>query len=117
MKPIDPKHCGISDVIFISNKNRYERIRKKDILYIEAQGAYVDIYVIDGKMNLSTHLKNFLAQLDDSAFIQISRKHVVNISHVLEIYRESVVVGIQHIPITKMYRSGLMEKVPIIKTK
>lgn len=39
----------INESIFISNNNRYERIDKIDILYIEAQGSYVDIYTEEKK--------------------------------------------------------------------
>lgn len=118
MKPtLDATILSLNEVIFVSNKNRYERVLKKDILYIEAQGAYVDIYVNDGKKNLSTHLKSFLSQLDDTTFIQVSRKHAVNVLHIDGFSTTDLKIKDSTIAISKSYRSQLLEKLPIIKTK
>jgi DNA-binding LytR/AlgR family response regulator len=114
---LDSTILSLNEVIFVSNKNRYERILKKDILYIEAQGAYVDIYVHDGKKNLSTHLKSFLSQLGDTTFIQVSRKHAVNILHIDGFTSTDLKIKDSTIAISKSYRSQLLEKLPIIKTK
>jgi DNA-binding LytR/AlgR family response regulator len=117
MKALDPQSYNLNEVIYISNKNRYERLHKRDILYIEAQGAYVDIYAINGKKNLSTHLKSFLSQIDDTAFVQVSRKHAVNVIHIQEVLSDSIIIGKQSISTGKMYRNNLLEKLPIIKSK
>lgn len=117
MREPDTHPFNLNEVIYISNKNRYERLHKRDILYVEAQGAYVDIYALSGKKNLSTHLKSFLSQIDDRSFIQVSRKHAVNLIHIQEVLSDSVIVGKQIISTGKMYRNHLLEQLPIIKSK
>jgi len=120
MKPLDSDLDSVqslNEVIYISNRNRYERLKKKDILFIEAQGAYIDIYSTCGKKNISTHLKSFLNQIDDSAFVQISRKHAVNIIHIELVHSNAVVIAKQSITIGKLYRNNLLKKLPIIKSK
>lgn len=117
MQKTDLQSYALNEVIYISNRNRFEKLLKKDILYIEAQGAYVDIYAISGKKNLSTHLKSFLSQIGDTTFIQVSRKHAVNIIHIQEILSDSIIIGKQIISTSKMYRNNLLEKLPIIRSK
>ncbi|WP_255066595.1 LytTR family DNA-binding domain-containing protein [Lacihabitans sp. LS3-19] len=107
----------IDESIFISNNNRYERIDKIDILFIEAQGSYVDIYAHDRKISFSTHLKSILDQMKDENFVQVSRKHIVNINHIQEIHNDYLTISNFNIPTSKMYKSDLLEKIPIIKTK
>lgn len=118
MKSLDTSPTlSLSDIVFITNKNRYEKLYKKDILFIEAQGAYVDIYVKDGVRNLSTHLKSFLFQLSDASFVQVSRSHAVNILHIDGFSKDELKIKHHSISISRPFRQDLLKLLPIIKTK
>ncbi len=88
-----------------------------EILFIEAQGSYVDIYLSDRKIGFSTHLKSLLEQMDDPSFIQVSRKHAVNIHQIYEIHNDFLIIGNYTVPTSKMYKINLLKNMPIIKTK
>ena len=107
----------LTDSIFISHRKSYIKIQKKDILFLEAQGAYVDIYVQDGKRSISTHLKSFLLQLDDTSFVQVSRKHAINLCYIDEFTSTDLKIKEHTISISKPFRSQLIDKLPIIRTK
>lgn len=55
--------------------------------------------------------------MQDDSFVQISRRHIVNINHIQEIHNDYLTISNLNIPTSKMYKSELLEKIPIIKTK
>jgi DNA-binding LytR/AlgR family response regulator len=108
----------LNEVIFIPNKNRYERILKNEICFIEAQGAYVDIFLIDEKKyRVSTNLQQFIIQISDDFFFKVSRKHIINVNQVTAFQSSKVWFGEKHIDVSKPFRESLEIKLPIIRTK
>lgn len=106
-----------SDSIFVPNRHTFVRIKKKDIYMVVADGSYIKIYLKDKKYQLSTNLKNFIAQLDDPDFLRISRKYLINTNHVHEINGNAVYVGEYEALLTKANRQEMLKKFPILKTK
>lgn len=108
----------LREVIFIPNRNRYERIIKSHILYMEAQGAYVDIYLINkDKHRISTNLQQFIEQISDDYFFKVSRKHIININQITAFQNNKVWFDEKEIIVTKTYKLALESKLPIIRTK
>jgi DNA-binding LytR/AlgR family response regulator len=105
-------HC-----IYVVENYRYERIKKTDILFIEANGAYVDIHTTGKKYSLSTNLGNLMDQLSGAEFVRVSRSHVVNVHHVEAVQANTVFVQQHPIGISKSFRQALMAMLPIIRTK
>lgn len=105
-------HC-----IFIADNYRYERIRKTDILFIAANGAYVDIYTVSKRYSLSTNLGNFVSQLQEPEFVRVSRSHVVNLHHIESVQGSTLFIQQHAISISKPFRPLLLGLLPIIRTK
>jgi DNA-binding LytR/AlgR family response regulator len=105
-------HC-----IFIADNYRYERIKKTDILFIAANGAYVDIYTAGKRYSLSTNLGNFINQVQEPAFVRVSRSHVVNLHHIESVQGSTLFIQQHAISVSKPFRQQLLGLLPIIRTK
>ena len=108
---------ALADFVFAGHKNQYERVVKSNILALTASGAYVDILTVDNKQyRVSTYLANVLEQLNDPNFVRISRKQVINLFHLELVNHDTVFLGSQNFTITKSYRQGFMDALPILRT-
>ncbi|HEX8530442.1 MAG TPA: LytTR family DNA-binding domain-containing protein [Cytophagales bacterium] len=114
-KDVNPSvldHC-----IFIADNYRYERIRKTDILFVAANGAYVDIYTAGKRYSLSTNLGNFVSQVQGPELVRVSRSHVVNLHHVESVQGNTIFIQQYTITVSKPFRQHFLSLLPIIRTK
>ncbi len=57
-------------------------VKIKDIIYIEADGAYTHFYILDTKVTTSKNLKYYQDMLDDSIFKRCHHSYLVNLHHI-----------------------------------
>lgn len=75
--------------IKFSNRNGYVLINPADILYCEADGAYTDVYLKDGRrLTDSNYLSAVENRLPQGHFVRISRSLLVNLAHILRVDRK-----------------------------
>ena len=104
-------------VFVVTTNQRYQKIATNDILYVQAEGSWVDIVTVDKTYRLSTNLGQLEPQLDDSDFCRVSRKHIVNLNHISAVQGGQLFVRDIEILIGKQYREGLIGRLPILRTK
>ena len=109
---------SLPDCVFVVTTNqRYQKIAKSDILYVQAEGSWVDIVTVDKTYRLSTNLGQVEPQLDAQSFSRVSRKHIVNLHHITAIQGGQLFIGEVAILIGKQYREPLLSQLPILRTK
>jgi DNA-binding LytR/AlgR family response regulator len=118
----EKKHAvkQLNKVIFFPVNGHFEKVEKRDILFIEAAGSYISIKTrIGKKYMLSANLKTFENQLTDPDFIRVSRKYVINLHHITKIESNTIYMDPIDTPITigDVYRKNLFESIQLIKTK
>jgi len=84
-----------------------EKVNPNDICFIKADGAYIEVHLIEGKMVLRKLLKDILTELPDN-FIQVHRSYAVNASHIDSRTASMIKIGNQEIPISRSYRDQLV---------
>lgn len=112
----------VVDSIFIPQQFLYYRVWKKDIKYIEADGAYVKVHTKDKKYQVTVNLKAFERQLNDSSFFRVSRKHLINTIYIVRINGNSLYLQMpgnkeELIVISKDMRAEILSRLLILKTK
>ena len=81
LKPEDP--------LFVALNGRMAFLRIEDIAWVQAAGDYVTLYAIDGRHGLANGaLKQWVARLPSSHFIQIHRRFLVNVEHIIRIEKK-----------------------------
>jgi DNA-binding LytR/AlgR family response regulator len=108
----------LTDSVFVvTTSQRYEKIAKNDILYVQAEGSWVDIVTADKTYRLSTNLGQIEPQLDTKYFERVSRKYIVNLHHIEAVHGSQLFIRDMNILIGKQYRDGLLSRLPILRTK
>ena len=100
----------LSDRIFVRNSDKMIKIFIKDILYIEADRNYCQIFSRDKKYVQVITLKEMEEKLPKEHFIRIHRSFIVNLDHLDEVAAGYVVIARKTIPLSKSSRIELLER-------
>lgn len=113
--PINPKQ---SDDIYIPSLKGLTKINKKDVVYLKANGSYVNIFLRnESESHLFSMNLGYLAQFFPNSFYQISRSYVINLNYIENIDSHKVKLkGISElIPIPESKKTALFKILPIVR--
>lgn len=96
---------------FIKSNQKLEKILVEDILYIEALSNYVILYTKAKKHIVYMSFKGIESQLPGHLFLKIHKSFIVAVNAIQTIDNNEVIVGDHILPISKSYRSLVMERV------
>lgn len=98
---------AVKNTIFVKDEYQYVKISLSEINYIKSDGNYIEIYG-DKKIVLKESLKNILAKLDASRFLQVHRSYVINIEKIDKIGGALVYINGAEIPLIKDKKDQLL---------
>jgi len=81
--------------ILVKTRTKNISIGQSKISYLEADSNYCYIHLIDGiRIVVSKCLKQVQSSMEDSQFLKIHRKYVINIAHVycIDISRSTIIM-------------------------
>jgi DNA-binding LytR/AlgR family response regulator len=96
------------DFIFIKENHLFHKIELKDIIYIESENVYLNIYTGKKKYLVRSKLDEFISGFANEDFFRIHRSYAINIKHLETINSLSVKVAGQDIPLHKPYKQELL---------
>lgn len=102
------------EFVFIRDSHIVRRLKVSDILYMEAQGDYVRINVIDGTYSIHSSLKSVEEKLSKNTFIRVHRSFIINVSKIDTIEGGTLIVNKNIVPVSDAYRSGLYKRMHIL---
>ena len=95
------------DHIFIKEGNHFHKINIDDILYLESDHVYVNIYTTGKKYLVRTSLQQYAEKLDKDKFIRIHRGYIVNWHKITKVALTELTIGDKALPISRTYRDEL----------
>lgn len=100
--------CHVDEAIFIRHKDVRRKVLYTNIMWIEANGSYCDIYLSNGdKLTIVHTLTSFQDKIPESLFIRIHRSYIINIHHVEGLIGNMVYVGKRTLPVSCPYYKDL----------
>lgn len=102
------------DSIFIKQNYRFVKLKKDEILIIEAEGNYCFIHTKQHRYLVRMPLVNILERLQINDLIRIHRSFSVNIKGVEEFSESEIIINGKTIPITATYRDVFLKRFNII---
>ncbi len=102
------------EFIFIRDSNIVRKIQMDDILYAEAMGDYVKIFVGKKFYAIHTTLKATEERLPSSKFLRVHRSYIVAISKIDTIQDGAIIINEKPIPVADAYRAGLNKRMNIL---
>ncbi|WBO83892.1 LytR/AlgR family response regulator transcription factor [Hymenobacter yonginensis] len=89
------------------SKNKFLRVSHADILYAEALGNYVTLFVAGQRLITYQTLKELAAQLPQPPFLRVHKSFLVSVDKISMIDGNTVYIGEQAIPVGETYRDSL----------
>ncbi|MBC6697440.1 LytR/AlgR family response regulator transcription factor [Hymenobacter puniceus] len=98
-----------NDYLFVKgeSKNKFLRVSHADILYAEALGNYVTLFVAGQRLTTYQTLKELAAQLPQPPFLRVHKSFLVSVDKISMIDSNTVYIGEQAIPVGETYRESL----------
>ncbi len=100
--------------IFVKTGYEEEKVMLSEILYIEAEGNYLNYVLADRKLMSRQNMMDALRLLPVNQFVRVHRSYIIAIAAVQKIARYELLIGSKSIPIGVSYedqvaslRSGL----------
>ena len=103
-----------SSFIYVSVDRRLVKINIPDICFVEAKGDYISIKTQSKNYIVHSTLKKIEEKLPSSLFIRIHRSFVINISEIVDIEDNSVLIQKSVIPVSRSNKSELMRRLNLL---
>ncbi|WP_343328917.1 LytTR family DNA-binding domain-containing protein [Polaribacter staleyi] len=103
-----------SDFIYVSVDRRLVKINIPDIYFVEAKGDYISIKTASKNYIVHSTLKKIEDKLPSSLFLRIHRSFVINVSEIVDIEDNSVLIQKSVIPISRSNKSELMRRLNLL---
>jgi two-component system LytT family response regulator len=108
---IGPKE---DEFVFIRDSNVVRRLKAADILYLEAMGDYVKIYMPDQVYSIHSSLKSVEQKLTQSMFLRVHRSFIVNVNQIDTLEGGTLIINKSLVPVSDAYRSALNKRMQIL---
>lgn len=103
----------LKDALFIKQKSNFVRVNFNEILYIQSDSVYLDIYTKEDKtFTVRGSLNDYISKLDQN-FIRSHRSYIINLAHLDSIGQNAAIVGGVEIPIGKKHRPFFLSRLTI----
>lgn len=112
---VKPQNVNVKDdgFIFIRDSNVIRNLTLSDILFFEAKGDYVKIFIGDKIYTIHSTLKSVEYKLTANAFFKVHRSFIVNISKVDRIENGLLILDGNKVPVSDTYRNALNKRLKI----
>lgn len=104
----------IKDALFIKEKYRYTKINISDILWIKAEGNYLELHLAQKKELIRATLGSFLERLNRKNFFRTHKSYAANLDHLTKFEPASITILNTEIPISKNYADDLVKRLNVI---
>lgn len=104
----------IKDALFIKEKYRYTKINIADILWIKAEGNYLELHLAGKKELIRATLSSFLERLNRKNFFRTHKSYAANLDHLTKFEPTFITINASEIPITKNYADDLVKRLNVI---
>lgn len=104
----------IKDALFIKEKYRYTKINISDILWIKAEGNYLELHLAQKKELIRATLGSFLERLNRKNFFRTHKSYAANLDHLTKFEPASITILNTEIPISKNYADDLVRRLNVI---
>jgi len=112
---MDIKSVVLEDSFFVKQNDVLKRIEFNDILWIEADGNYIELHLDDRRYATKMSLTKVEQRIDAPYFVRAHKKFLVNIKKIDSIPSPSqLVINGRNIPIGSKFRPALLKKIDAV---
>jgi DNA-binding LytR/AlgR family response regulator len=109
-----PEKFVLNDRIFVRHNDVMVKIIIEDILYLEADRNYCQVFTKNNTYLLVNTLKNMEDKLPAEQFQRVHRSFIVNLKHVDEVAQNHITVENKILPLSKELRKDLLDRLRLV---
>ena len=109
-----PENPNKSDYLYVSVDRRLVKVHIPSINIIEAKGDYINIKTDDKNYIVHSTLKKIEDKLPSKMFLKVHRSFIINITEIVDIEDNSVVIRKEVIPVSRSNKGVLMDKLNLL---
>lgn len=100
--------------LYVNIDRRLIKIDIPSIYLVEAKGDYILIKTEEKNYTVHSTLKNIEKKLPDAIFLKVHRSYIINVSKIIDIEDNSVLIKKDVIPVSRSNRSELMKRLNLL---
>jgi two-component system, response regulator PdtaR len=100
----------VNDDIFIKQNYQFVKFPLSEILYLEADNTYTNIFTTNKKYVIRQTITNILERFSMKNLVQIHRSYVVNINKIESFNEHEVSINNTQIPISRSHKDDFMKQ-------
>lgn len=104
----------LNDSLFIRTNGMLVKIKLQDIIYLEADANYTQVFAKDKKYVIRATLKDLEGKLDPNRFIRIHKSYLINLAEIDSIQADSVFISGKEIPLSRSQYSWLLQQIKLL---
>jgi DNA-binding LytR/AlgR family response regulator len=104
----------LSEFIYVNVDRRLVKVSIPDIYLIEAKGDYINIKTEEKNYIVHSTLKKIEDKLPEDTFFKVHRSFIINISKIVDIEDNTVLIQKDVIPVSRSNKSELMKKLNLL---
>ncbi len=117
-KAFEQSQSGVlaKNAFFVKERNRLVKVEINEILWVEVEDKYINLFTENRKYTLRQSLKDLAEKLDPTKFVQTHRSYIVNASKIQDIDLHLFVIRINEteIPLGKSYKDELVQRLQML---
>jgi len=95
--------------LFLKTGNRYEKLNMNDLIFIIADGKYIELHFKNGKRLMRISLINFLKESFQIDLVRIHKAFAVNTAYITSYRYQEVTISGQKLPVGRRYKENLLK--------
>lgn len=108
---VEEENTELEKVLFLKKDNTFQKIKLKDIIYLEANSNYTLLHTKEDDYVYATVLKKIQEKLSDNLFVRIHRSYIINTHYVTSFENNNVVLdGRFKLPISKQNKEEVFRR-------
>lgn len=100
--------------LYIKTDGKYIRMAYEDILYFENVGDYIKAITTHGNYIFNETLKALDKKITNPRFLKVHRSYIINMSKIVDIEDNTIVIGKKVIPVSRAYKNILLNSINLI---
>ncbi len=96
------------DYLLLKEGNVLHKVRMDDILYLESEHVYVNVYTAARKYLIRATLQQYADELDAAVFIRIHRSYIVHKHRIEQVGFTHLHIGDKELPVSRKYRDAVL---------
>jgi len=102
------------DELYVGVGKKLVKLRFSSIFLIEANGDYITIHADDTKHIVHSTMKKIEDKLPQSMFFKVHRSFIVNLTKLIDIEDNTILIKDKIIPISRLKKQELIEKLNLL---